>query len=264
MADEIVVSLRLEEGNTRQQFQALNAALVDVRSELNASNKALRDNAKERDALNKKIQESGEATEQEAARLRRLNEDRVKLKKTNADLVQSFSGLSAQFREARNDVSGLTDAGLRFRDVLTSATVAALKETGVIGQLSVRLDHLRASQDRLTAEFRDGKISAEQYKQQIDAVGREAQQTSAQLGELNGKVDRITTEFREGRITAEQYRAGVASINSGIDKQSKALSGAVSNLKSYALGMFGAVAAVAAVGRVFGDAADTVLEFDQA
>ncbi len=87
MADEIVVSLRLEEGNTRQQFQALNAALVDVRSELNASNKALRDNAKERDALNKKIQESGEATEQEAARLRRLNEDRVKLKKTNADFA---------------------------------------------------------------------------------------------------------------------------------------------------------------------------------
>lgn len=264
MADEIVVSLRLEEGNTRQQFQALNAALVDVRSELNASNKALRDNAKERDALNKKIQESGEATEQEAARLRRLNEDRVKLKKTNADLVQSFSGLSAQFREARNDVSGLTDAGLRFRDVLTSATVTALKEAGVIGQLSVRLDHLRESQDRLTAEYRDGKISAEQYKQQIDAIGREAQQTSTQLGELNGKVDRITTEFREGRITAEQYRAGVASINSGIEKQSKALSGAVSNLKSYALGMFGAVAAVAAVGRVFGDAADTVLEFDQA
>lgn len=264
MADEIVVSLRLEEGNTRQQFQALNAALVDVRSELNASNKALRDNAKERDALNKKIQESGEATEQEAARLRRLNEDRVKLKKTNADLVQSFSGLSAQFREARNDVSGLTDAGLRFRDVLTSATVAALKETGVIGQLSVRLDHLRASQDRLTAEFRDGKISAEQYKQQIDAVGREAQQTSAQLGELNGKVDRITTEFREGRITAEQYRAGVASINSGISQQKAAIGQGVSSLKSYAAGMFGVVTVAMAVMRVLSDAAQTVLEFDQA
>ena len=52
---EIIISLRLSQGGTIDQFKALKAALIDVRTELAGNNAALRSNAKEEAAVRAEI-----------------------------------------------------------------------------------------------------------------------------------------------------------------------------------------------------------------
>ena len=60
---EIVVSLRINEGTTREQFRALKGTLLDLREEINANNAALRQNAKEEQAVRAEVAKGAEATE---------------------------------------------------------------------------------------------------------------------------------------------------------------------------------------------------------
>jgi TP901 family phage tail tape measure protein len=81
---------------------------------------------------------------------------------------------------------------------------------------------------------------------------------------MDAKLDELNKDFQTGKITAEQFKAGVQSVNTEVGKASGAFTKGVTDLKQYALGFVGIVAAAQAVGAVIGGAVNTVLEFDKA
>ena len=135
---EIVVNLRLTDGDAVSRLRGVKGALIDVKEEVRENNKALRDNIAAIKAVEKAQKEGKLTTEQAAVSLQLLTNERERLKRTSADLSAAEAGLSAQQRELRNEVGGLTEAGLRFRDKMAEASLEALKQSGILGQLEAR------------------------------------------------------------------------------------------------------------------------------
>lgn len=260
---EIVVNLRLTEGNTREQFRAISAALIDVKQEVRDTNKALRDNAKEIKALDAAYKAGEVTAEQYAVAQQRLTVQREQLKGQAANLAASEAALSAQYREAKNEVGGLTEAQLRFRDKMAQASLEAIQQSGILGQLGVRSEFLRSEIDRLNAEYQQGKITQEQYAASQAKITVELNKVQAEIGQTNAKVDLLTKEFQQGKITADQFRAGISDIGKGFDGIGGAINKGVADLKSFALGFVGVIAvaqgAIAAIRSIAG----TIADFDQ-
>jgi TP901 family phage tail tape measure protein len=246
-----------------QVFEAINGALIDTRAELTKNRAALRENQKAQDELNGVVQQSGAATEAQANEIQRLTDERNALKAVNASLLTSEGQLSNTLREVGNDVKGLTETGLRFRDKMAEASLEALKQSGILGQLGARMDFLRSEQERLTQEQVDGKVSAEQYRAAMDKLAREESELSAATTQLNGKVDLLTQEFKDGKITAEQFRQGISSINTSVESVGGGIKQGVTDLKNYALGFVGVVAVAQLAVNALKDIGATVVEFDR-
>lgn len=215
---EVVVTLRLAEGNTRSQFRQINSALIDVREELTANNKAIRENAKEQRVLDAALKAGKVTAEQYAVAQRVLVEQRQALKTTNADLKSAEAGLSAQLRESKNEVAGLTEANLRFRDKMAQATIEALRQQGVLGQLETRAAALKNEQNALDKELKEGKITREQYTASMVKTSTELSLVEQREKELRQEVDRLNRELSEGKISVEQYRASVAGLGKTADQ----------------------------------------------
>ena len=262
-AREIVLALRLSEGTTREQFRALKGALIDVRDEITQNNKALRENAKEQRALDVALKEGAITAEQAAVRSQALTTAREQLKTQSAQLASQEASLAAIYREVKNDVGGLTDAGLRFRDKMAQATIEALKQEGVLGKLGARMDFLRSEQERLTQEWKDGKITAEQYRAAMDKLEAEEKHLAAQSKVLGSNVDLLAKDFKEGKITVDEFRKGVSQINTSVEGTGNAIKQGVADLKGYALGFFGVVAVAQSAISAIKAIGKTVAEFDQ-
>lgn len=260
---EIVVNLRLTEGNTREQFRAISAALIDVKQEVRDTNKALRDNAKEIKALDAAYKAGEVTAEQYAVAQQRLTVQREQLKGQAANLASAEAGLSAQYRESKNAIGGLEAAQLRFRDKMAQASIEAIRQSGVLGQLVTRSEFLRTEIDRLNAEYQQGKITQEQYAASQAKITTELNKVQAEIGQTNAKVDLLTKEFQQGKITADQFRAGISDIGKGFDGIGGAINKSVADLKSFALGFVGVIAvaqgAIAAIRSIAG----TIADFDQ-
>lgn len=262
-AREIVVSLRLSEGNTREQFRALKGALIDVKQEIKENNKALADNAKQQRILNQDIKDAGVATEQQAVRERTLAEERKSLKIVAADLAQSEGALAIQYRESRNEVDGATASGQRFRDIMAQATLEALKQRGVLGQLGARMEFLTSETDRLNKEFQEGKITQEQFATATNKLEIELKELGNQTTQINGKLTLLEKEFREGKITAEQFKTAVDSLNASVDRTGGAISKGVTDLKSFALSFVGVIAVAQGAISAIKSIGNTIGDFDQ-
>lgn len=207
---EIVVNLRLAETGVREQFNRLKAALIDVKQEVAENNKALRDNAKEQKAVEAELKKGKATAEQAAAALQFLKTERDKLKAQAATLASAEAGLSAQYREARNDVGGLTEANLRFRDVMAQASLKAIEQSSVLQKLGTRMEFIKSEQDRLNAEYA-------QTETQLRAIEKE--QTSLNDSLAQGKITQqqyatiqaqLNEQYKQGKLTQDQY---VASSN---------------------------------------------------
>lgn len=208
-------------------------------------------------ALKKELRELDKDSENYASEVERINKALAK-----QDIIASNAGI--QMRELRNKLNGATDAGLRFRDKMADATLEAIKQSGILGQLQAKSDTLNVKIVNLTKSYKEGDISITTYNQQLNILQQELNQTTVQMTAMDKKVDQLTLDFKEGRITAEQFKSAVASINSEIKAQGTAFSKGISDLKSYALGFVGIVAAAQAVIGVFSNAARTVADFDKA
>ena len=134
---EIVVNLRLTDGDAVSRLRGVKGALIDVKEEVRENNKALRDNIAAIKAVEKAQKEGKVTTEQAAVSLQLLTNERERLKRTSADLSAAEAGLSAQQRELRNEVGGLTEAGLRFRDKMAEASLEALKQSGILSLIHI-------------------------------------------------------------------------------------------------------------------------------
>jgi len=233
---ETIIKINLENQDAIRQLGKWEAELVAVRKETTALNKEVRQN-------------DGATADQE----RRLGE-----------LRSTAKNLSGNIRELSNETSGLTAAGMRFRDKMADATLEAIKQSGVLGQLAARSDTLTKEITDLNASYKSGTITQQQYTAQQEKLQSELGQTTAKMTAMDAKLDELNKDFQTGKITAEQFKAGVQSVNTEVGKASGAFTKGVTDLKQYALGFVGIVAAAQAVGAVIGNAVNTVLEFDKA
>lgn len=269
-AKEVVVTLRLSEGNTQSQFRQIKSALIDVKSEITENNRALRENAKEQRALDKALKEGKVTAEQYAVSQRVLKEQRQELKTQSANLASAEAGLSAQYREAKNEVGGLTEANLRFRDKMAQATIEALRQQGILGQLEARTATLKAEQNALDNELKEGKITQEQYAAAMLKTSTELSRVEGSERELKQEVDRLNRELSEGKISVDQYRSSIAQLgqtNAQTGSSFKDIFGTFKEGQSTAAGLLssyvGIGAAVYAASRAISDAINTVKEFEQ-
>jgi len=180
--------------------------------------------------LRKEIQANGAATEQQ--------------EKDLGDLATKAKFLSSNLNELTNDTAGLTAAGTRFRDKMASATLEALKQSGVIGQLDARTVALTADIDKLNAQFEAGTVDTAQYTANLDKLTKELDQTKAATAASEARFNALEAEFRQGKISADQFRASVDLLNKEVKTQGGLLQSGVNDLKSYVLGTIGVVAAL--------------------
>lgn len=179
------------------------------------------------------------------------------------DLATKAKFLSSNLNELTNDTAGLTAAGTRFRDKMAAATLEALKQSGVIGQLDARTVALTADIDKLNAQFEAGTVDTAQYTANLDKLTKELDQTKAATAASEARFNALEAEFRQGKISADQFRASVDLLNKEVKTQGGLLQSGVNDLKSYVIGTIGVVAASQAAGRIISDAAKTIADFDE-
>lgn len=249
---------------TDEQFHRLNAAILDTRAALKANNRELDLNAKAEAELTQEIRLQGAATEEQASTLQHLQSERGELQAINSSLKISEGQLSAALRETGNDVKGLTEASLRFRDKMAQASKEALEQSGILGQLGARMEFLRSEQDRLNKELLEGKGDSEQLRAALDKLSNEEREVASQTTALNGRVDLLTKEFKEGRISVDKYRADMAGLNASVQGVGTAVNKGVADLKAYALGFVGVVAVAQGAVNVIKNVGKTIVGFQQA
>lgn len=294
-----VFEIRIEQGPALREFERLNKALQDNRAERTKLNKEVRDNIKQQEAIRKAMLQEGADAERLGARLRNLEKAREVLNRRQAEAEIVNTNLSATTRELRNDLGELTERQLRFRDKMAQATLEAIRQSGVLGDLAARSQSLKeeladvaSGVDRTNKElaelnqnFQRGSVSEEEYRKELDrlnaelAQGEKAQREFAdELGkvtkrsdELGRKVAELESDFRKGKISADEFKRGMASIDSEVKQlngrfdsfiqgQGKELRSTLTGLIS---GYVGVAAAIYGVVNILRDATQTIIEFDK-
>jgi len=123
---EVVVRLRMDDKETVAKFQSLRKEQSQLEIDFAATKKAIRDNAKELIGLNQAYAKGAIDSKQLAAQTAVNRTQFTALTKTLADQDVRLTSVRAQTREYRNDLGGLTDAGLRFRDKMAASFKGAL------------------------------------------------------------------------------------------------------------------------------------------
>ena len=228
--------------------------------------------------LNSIVDENGKATNRQKQQI--------------GELVAKIENNRVQYRELKNDISGATAAGLRFRDKMAEASLEALKQSGILGKLDAQQATLtqevqkntaviaanEVAMKELRAEYQKGEFTTKEYKEQLKALkvesqaaevaneklGAELKDVSTQIGAMDAKVEALTADLKAGRITTEEFRRGVSSINDATNNAALSFDNGVKSLKAYALGFFGVVEGVQFLGRVVGDAIGTLRDQEKA
>lgn len=230
---EGVYEIRIEQGPALRKFEELKKRLDDTRAGIRDMNKETKALIAGEQAIEKAVAAAGHATEEQAAALARMREEREKTNKALSEAVITEKALSAQIRELSNDLSGLTEHGLRFRDKMAQATTIALQQSGVIEALGDRHkelsrslgavnDAVKGTEEKmavLATAFAKAEVSEEQYTQLQDQLTRELTDAKAaqklltdELGKVTGTmskldegVHRLNEELNAGKITSAQY-----------------------------------------------------------
>lgn len=261
---EIVVELQLSDKNAVAELGRLQTETRQYQQSLKLLNSIVDENGK---ATNRQKQQIGE-------------------------LVAKIENNRVKFRELKNDLSGATDAGLRFRDKMAEATIEAIKQSGVLGKLDAQYSTLQQELTRnngviaanevamkeLRDEYRKGELTAKEYKDQLKAIKTENTQVAqsnerleqeikgvtAEIGKLDKRVEDLTADMKAGRITAEEFRRGVDSINKEVVAQSTAFQKGITDIKGYITSYVGVAGAVIGLVSVLKSASQTVEKFDAA
>jgi len=296
---EAIYEIRIEQGPALRELEQTKKRLDENGFAKKQLVKETTNLLTKQQALVTTIKNEGQATEAQARLLRRYESALAdnNRKVTEADALHAR--LSGVYREQRNDVSGLTEAHLRFRDKMADANLEAIKQSGVLGQIGAQERNLKAelagvnaglekNQNTLTElniAWKKGAITEEEYKRQLDEVNRElasGQQANAKLSkELEGvtaksakleeELRQLNAEFKSGKIDQAQYQKGLKDIDNSTktlgDKFDKFVSGQGAELKStlssVALQYVGVGAAIYGVQRALGSTIDTIVDFDQ-
>lgn len=214
--------------------------------------------------LNSIVDENGRAT--------------VRQQQQIGELTAKIENNRVQIREMKNDLSGATAAGLRFRDKMAEASIEAIRQSGVLGKLDAQYAALTGELAKgtatisaneialkeLRAEYQKGEFTAAEYKAQVAALKNENAQVAAsnqkleenlkgvgaQITSLDKKVEDLTADFKAGKITAEEFKRGIGTINSEVARQGGLITNGINDLRSYALGFVGVIAAAQGIARI--------------
>lgn len=181
---EVVVNLKLGDTQAVERLGRLEIAIK-------ADQRALRE-------LNTTIREQGFATKEQA----------VKVGEFNAKIRQQ-QGL---VRELKNDLSGLTDAGLRFRDKMADAAKAGLGAFGlnIIGVTAAvtGLVNVMRSSTKTIANFEQANANLASIlgksRKEIGALTESAIKLGPALGRLPEEVTQLQTELAKLGFTEQQ------------------------------------------------------------
>ncbi len=187
---EVFLDINLEATSAIAQLKALAVStgeLKDRKKLLNAEIKA------EEQALREleKLQAAGvNVTKQLAAQEKILADVTKRNREEIALLDTALAGNSGRMRELKNDVSGLTAEGLRFRDKMASAGTAALQAFGlqaltVAGAVTALIGVFKSAAD-VVVQFDKALSSIRalggEYADNIDALGEAAKTAGINFG----------------------------------------------------------------------------------
>ena len=227
--------------------------------------------------LNSIVDENGKAT--------------VRQQQQIGELTAKITRNNAVAREMKNELGGLTAAGLRFRDKMAEASIEAIRQSGVLGKLDAQyatleaeiakgtavIDANKAAMVELRTEYKKGELTAAEYKAQLALMKAENGQVAAsnskleadlkgvgtQITSLDKKVEDLTADFKAGRITAEEFKRSVNSVNTEVAKQGGLITNGIKDLRSYALGFVGVIAAAQGIARITGELFDLSGEIEK-
>ncbi len=247
-----IYEIKIEQGPALRAFEEVKKRLDDTRAKIKDLNKENRDLIKAEQEVTTAIRANGTATTAQAKQLETIKRLRADTNKQVSEAVITEKALSAQTRELSNDLSGLTENSLRFRDKMALATTEALRQSGIIEQLSNREQELNKSLTTVThtlesnetklselnIAYSKGEKSAEQYAAEQAALNKEIEAgkaantvLAAELQQVSGKTDvlerqihELNMELNAGKISAEQYRVGLSKIEEETRKAGMATS----------------------------------------
>lgn len=213
---EVFLDINLEATSAIAQLKALAVStgeLKDRKKLLNAEIKA------EEQALREleKLQAAGvNVTKQLAAQEKILADVTKRNREEIALLDTALAGNSGRMRELKNDVSGLTAEGLRFRDKMASAGTAALQAFGlqaltVAGAVTALVGVFKSAAQSV-AQFDQGLAGVRalggEYAANIDALAEAALKAGTAFGfTANESLTAIDALARAG-LTTEQIIGG--------------------------------------------------------
>lgn len=251
MAEKIegVYEIKIVQGPALRAFEDIKKRLDNTKVAIRDMNKETRALVAEEQAISKAIAQTGQATAEQTAALARNKAQREGLNKTLSEAVLTERALSAQARELSNDLAGLTDHGLRFRDKMAEATTIALQQSGIIGELGKRHEQLSGAMERvdaamagnaaqtqaLNAALANGEVTQKQYADEqarlaselIDAkaaqklLSDEMAKNNAITTQLDQKVGELNKELAAGKITTKQYGESLKAIEAEARKASE-------------------------------------------
>ena len=254
---DVVLNINLEATDAIAQLKALAVNTKELKDRKAELTKEIKNEEKALQELTK----AGKDTTLQAERLAKVN----KLNTEEIALLDTaMKGNSGRTRELSNDINGLTAEGIRFRDKMAQATLEAIKQSGVLGQLDARANSLEQELAQLNAEFKAGTVTAKQFADQQNKLQQELAETAHRSELVQKEILQLEQEFKKGAITAEQFKAGVQSVNNAVDRQGAAFGKGITDLKNYALGFVGVVAAAQALVAGIGATLKMVSDFDKA
>lgn len=237
---EGIYEIRIEQGPALREFEKLNKQLANTRVLRTELNKQVRESIKAEESLARQIEQQGSATDEQTQQLAKLRSAREDLNRKQSEAVLTERALSAQTRELSNDLAGLTENGLRFRDKMAEATRQALEGSQVFQQwgnrsqfLSEQIRDNNAQIDRqaqeisaLNAALASGEKTQAQYTAEMaalnaqiesgkstnEALQRELDGVNEKSKRLETEIAQLSAEFKAGKISQEQYRAGLRAI----------------------------------------------------
>jgi hypothetical protein len=186
---EIVMNIKLDAGEAIQQLKELAVNTGELKDrkkvlndEIKAEERALKELAKlQAQGIN--VDKQLVAQEEKLARVRKQNREEIAL------LDTALRGNSGRMRELTNDVSKLTDEGLRFRDKMADAFTEAAEEA--IKPLRVQIREARLEAQKAFDAFGAGSEEFRKAAEAVDDLDDKQKALNARIGAIDteGKIE---------------------------------------------------------------------------
>jgi len=208
---EIVLNIKLEATEAIAQIKALAVNTGELKDRKKLLNDEIKAEEKNLKVLEKAYAQGKASADQVSAaiateaRVRRQNREEIGL------LDTALRGNSGRMRELTNDVSGLTDEGLRFRDKMADAFTEAFAPLAkeITGNLSIAQRKMAEALKEFGAQseqFKTAAAKAEVLEKAIDDVKQsqtEATTAIKQFGENSKEFTEANERLKALEVTAK-------------------------------------------------------------
>ena len=215
---EIVLNIKLEATEAIAQLKALAVNTGELKDRKKLLNDEIKAEEKNLKAIEKAYAQGKASADQVSAamateaRVRRQNREEIAL------LDTALRGNSGRMRELTNDVSGLTEEGLRFRDKMADAFTEAFAPLAkeITGNLSIAQRKMAEALKEFGAQsdqFKTAAAKAEVLEKAIDDVKQsqnEATNALKQFGENSKEFTEANERLKALEVTAKGLSDEVA------------------------------------------------------